>query len=106
MPTADGGGTSVTIYHKNMHLLSIEERCIVSKISNVRDVPLKQTNNGVYTFIEHIDENTLNEVYIFLKTKLGQLCFAHFCSNIYNTISQRKGDDQELIQIMLILMKY
>jgi len=57
----------------NIHLLSIEERYTVSKILNFRDVPLKQTNNGVYTFIKDIDENTLNEVYIFLKTKLSYL---------------------------------
>lgn len=55
----------------NINLLSIEERYTVSKILNFRDVPLKQTNNGVYTFIKDIDENTLNEVYIFLKTKLN-----------------------------------
>ena len=55
----------------NIKLLSIEERYTVSKILNFRDVPLKQTNNGVYTFIKDIDENTLNEVYIFLKTKLS-----------------------------------
>ena len=55
----------------NINLLSIEERYTVSKILSVRDVPLKQTNNGVYTFIKDIDENTLNEVYIFLKTKLS-----------------------------------
>ena len=55
----------------NINLLSIEERYSVSKILNFRDVPLKQSNNGVYTFIKDIDENTLNEVYIFLKTKLS-----------------------------------
>lgn len=55
----------------NINLLSIEERYTVSKILNFRDVPLKQTNNGVYTDIKDIDENTLNEVYIFLKTKLN-----------------------------------
>ena len=55
----------------NINLLSIEERYSVSKILNFRDVPLKQTNNGVYTFIKDIDENTLNEVYIYLKTKLS-----------------------------------
>ena len=51
----------------NINLLSIEERYTVSKILNFRDVPLKQTNNGVYTFIKDIDENALNEVYIFFK---------------------------------------
>ena len=55
----------------NINLLSIEERYTVSKILNFRDVPLKQTNNGVYTYIKDIDENTLNEVYIFLKAKLS-----------------------------------
>ena len=55
----------------NINLLSIEERYSVSKILNFRDVPLKQTNNGVYTFIEDIDENTLNEVYTILMTKLS-----------------------------------
>ena len=55
----------------NINLLSIEERYTVSKILNFRDVPLKQTNNGVYTYIKDIDENTLNEVYICLKTKLS-----------------------------------
>ena len=55
----------------NINLLSIEKRYTVSKFLNFRDVPLKQTNNGVYTFIKDIDENTLNEVYICLKTKLS-----------------------------------
>ena len=55
----------------NINLLSIEERYTVSKILNFRDVSLTQTNNGVYTFIKDIDENALNEVYIFLKTKLS-----------------------------------
>ena len=55
----------------NINLLSIEERYTVSKILSFRDVSLTQTNNGVYTFIKDIDENTLNEVYIFLKTKLS-----------------------------------
>ena len=55
----------------NINLLSIEERYTVSKILNFRDVLLKQTNNGFYTFIKDIDENTLNEVYICLKTKLS-----------------------------------
>ena len=56
---------------KNINLLSIEERYTVSKILNFRNVPLKQTNDGVYTCIKDIDENTLNEVYIFLKTNLS-----------------------------------
>ena len=51
----------------NINLLSIEERYSVSKILNFRDVPLKQTNNGVYKIIKDINENTLNEVYIFLQ---------------------------------------
>ena len=55
----------------NINLLSIEERYTVSKILSFRDVSLTQTNNGVYTFIKDIDENTLNEVYICLKTKLS-----------------------------------
>ena len=55
----------------NINLLSIEERYTVSKILNFRDVPLKQTNNGVYTFIKDIDENALTEVYICFKTKLS-----------------------------------
>ena len=55
----------------NINLLSIEERYTVSKILNFRDVSLTQTNNGVYAFVKGIDEHTLNEVYIFLKTKLS-----------------------------------
>ena len=56
---------------KNINLLSIEERYTVCKILIFRDVPLQQSNNGVYAFTHNIDENTLNEVYIFLKTRLG-----------------------------------
>ena len=36
----------------NINVLPIEERYTVSKFLNFRDVPLKQTNKGVYTFIE------------------------------------------------------
>ena len=64
-------GSKAQYIINNINLLSIEERYSVSKILNFRDVPLKQTNNGVYTFIKDIDENTLNEVYICLKTKLS-----------------------------------
>ena len=56
---------------KHINLLSIEERYTVCKILMFRNIPLQQSNNGVYVFIHNIDENTLNEVYIFLKTKLG-----------------------------------
>ena len=38
----------------NINLLSIEERYTVSKILNFRNIPLKQTNIGVYAFIMEI----------------------------------------------------
>ena len=56
---------------KNINLLNIEERYTVCKILIFRDIPLQQSNNGVYTFTHNIDENTLHSVYIFLKTRLG-----------------------------------
>ena len=71
---ANSGQTSVPppqYIINNNSLLSIEERYSVSTFLKFRAVPLKQTNNGVYSFIKDIDENTLNEVYICLKTRLG-----------------------------------
>ena len=49
---------------KNINLLSIEEKYTVCKILIFRDVLLLQSNNGVYTFIDNIDEHTLNELYV------------------------------------------
>ena len=55
----------------NINTLSIENRYTVAKILLFRDCKLLQSNNGAYIQLKDIDEITLNEIYIFLKTKLS-----------------------------------
>ena len=49
----------------------LNDRYTVSKIILFRGYDLIQTNNGAHIQIKEIDEETLNEIYIFLKTKLS-----------------------------------
>ena len=56
---------------KQINNVCLEDRYTVSKIILFRCYDLIQTNNGAYIHIKEIDEETLNEIYIFLKTKLS-----------------------------------
>ena len=56
---------------KQINNVSLDDRYTVSKILMFRDYKLSQSNNGTYIHIKEIDEETLNEIYNFLKTKLS-----------------------------------
>ena len=47
------------------------DRYIVCRIAVFRAYELRQANNGAYIHINEIDENTLNDIYNFLKYKLS-----------------------------------
>ena len=56
---------------KQINNVSLNDRYAVSRILLFRNYNLIQSNNGAYIQIEGIDEETLNEIYIFVKTKLS-----------------------------------
>jgi hypothetical protein len=56
---------------KQINNVSLDDRYTVSKIIFFRGYELIQTNNGAYIHIEEIDDDTINEIYNFLKTKLS-----------------------------------
>lgn len=56
---------------KHINILNIEDRYTVAKILLFRDCKLLQSNNGAYIHLKDIDEETMEEVYNFLKTKLS-----------------------------------
>ena len=56
---------------KQINRLSFPDRVIVCRIVVFRGYKLRQSNNGAYIHIKEIDENTLNEIYTFLKYKLS-----------------------------------
>lgn len=56
---------------KQINNISLDDRYTVAKILAFRDYNLKQSNNGAYMLIEEINEETINEIYMFLKTKLS-----------------------------------
>ena len=56
---------------KQINNVSLNDRYTVSRILLFRNYNLIQSNNGAYIHIEGIDEETLNEIYIFVKTKLS-----------------------------------
>ena len=47
------------------------DRYTVCRIAVFRGYKLRQSNNGAFIHISEIDENTLSEIYNFLKTKLS-----------------------------------
>ena len=53
----------------HINILSLSDRYIVAKILVFRGHELIQTNNGACINLTNIDEHTMNEIYIFLKTK-------------------------------------
>ena len=55
---------------KHINILSLSDRYIVATILVFRGHELIQTTNGAYINLANIDENTMNEIYNFLKTKL------------------------------------
>ena len=56
---------------KQINNVSINDRYTVSRILLIRNYNLIQSNNGAYIHIEYIYEETLNEIYMFVKTKLS-----------------------------------
>ncbi len=56
---------------KQINNVSQADRYTVCRIAVFRGYKLRQSNNGAYIQIKEIDENTLNEIYNFLKYKLN-----------------------------------
>ena len=56
---------------KNINNVCQTDRYTVCRIAVFRGYKLRQSNNGAYIHINEIDENTLNEIYNFLKNKLS-----------------------------------
>ena len=56
---------------KQINNVSIDDRYTVAKILLFRDCTLLQSNNGAYIHLKDIDEETVEEIYNFLKTKLS-----------------------------------
>jgi len=56
---------------KQINNISIDDRYTVAKILLFRDCTLLQSNNGAYIHLKDIDEETVEEIYNFLKTKLS-----------------------------------
>ena len=56
---------------KHINILNIEDRYTVAKILLFRDCKLLQSNNAAYIHLKDIDEETVEEIYNFLKTKLS-----------------------------------
>ena len=55
---------------KQINRLSFPDRYTVCRTAVFRGYKLRQSNNGAYIHIKQIDENTLNDIDIFLKYKL------------------------------------
>ena len=55
----------------HINILYIDDRYTVAKILLFRDCTLLQSNNGAYIHLGDIDEETVEEIYNFLKTKLS-----------------------------------
>ena len=56
---------------KNINNVCQTDRYTVCRIAVFRGYKLRQSNNGAFIHISEIDENTLSEIYNFLKKKLG-----------------------------------
>ena len=56
---------------KQINNVSQADRETVCRIVAFRGYELRQSNNGAYIHINEIDENTLNEIYNFLKHRLS-----------------------------------
>ena len=56
---------------KDINILSIDDRYTVAKILLLSDCKLIQSNNGAYIHFKDIDEETMEEIYNLLKTKLS-----------------------------------
>ena len=56
---------------KQINNISIDDRYTVAKILLFRDCTLLQSNNGAYIHLKDIDEETVEEIYNFLNTKLS-----------------------------------
>ena len=61
-------GSKTQYFIKQINNISQADRETVCRIVAYRGYELRQSNNGAYIHINKIDENTLNEIYDFLKT--------------------------------------
>ena len=55
----------------NINRLSLSHRYTVARILVFKTYELIQTNNGCYILFDKIDEDTISEIYNFLKTRLS-----------------------------------
>ena len=55
----------------NINIVSLEHRYTIARILDFRGYQLTQTNNGAYILLKDIDEETINDIYVLLKTKLS-----------------------------------
>ena len=56
---------------KQVNNLSLKDRYTVAKILWLRECKSNQSNNGAYIHLKDIDEETLNDIYDFIKRKLS-----------------------------------
>ena len=54
----------------NIDKLSLSDKYTVARILLFKTYELIQSNNGCYILFDETDEETINEIYNFLKTKL------------------------------------
>ena len=55
----------------NIDKLDLSDRYTVARILVFKTYELIQSNNGCYILFDEIDEETINDIYNFLKTKLS-----------------------------------
>ena len=56
---------------KNIDKLALSDRYTMARILVFKTYESIQTNNGCYSLFDKIDEDTITEIYNFLKTKLS-----------------------------------
>ena len=54
----------------NINRLAIHERYTVARILAFRGYDLKQNNNGAYIDIHTVDSTTINDIYLFTRSKI------------------------------------
>ena len=56
---------------KHIDKLDFNKKLFIARLIYLRDIELKQSNNGVYCFIKNIDEKTKKEIYDIIKSYLN-----------------------------------
>ena len=54
---------------KHISLLSLNDKHTIARILMFRECDLKQSNNGAYILLDHIDDRTLHDIYEFVKSR-------------------------------------